>query len=101
MEFESLLEVSEELNLGSINLTHGDYPCHCVAQTVWYPEQSKFCLLCNIEEIRAIGLPEHQQKLTFFVLNSILALRWIEETVIKYRESKAPPVEATTAIEIE
>ena len=68
-----------------------------MAQTVWYPEESKICLLW-IEEIRAIGLPDHQQKLTFFVVNSMLALPWDEEIVMKYRESKAPPVEATTAI---
>ena len=34
MEFEPFLEVSGERNLVSINLTHGDYPCHCFAQTV-------------------------------------------------------------------
>ena len=28
MEFEPLLEASGERNLWSINLTHGDYPCH-------------------------------------------------------------------------
>ena len=45
MEFEPLLEASGERNLRSINLTHGEYPCHCLAQTVWYPEQSNLCLI--------------------------------------------------------
>ena len=40
MEFEPLLEASGERNLRSINLTHGERPCHCLAQTVWYPEHS-------------------------------------------------------------
>ena len=40
MEFGPLLEASGERNLRSINLTHGECPCHCLAQTVWYPEQS-------------------------------------------------------------
>ena len=53
-EFEPLLEASVERNLRSINLTHGEYPCHCLAQTVWYPEQSNLCLIRDIKEIRSI-----------------------------------------------
>ena len=34
MEFEPLLEASGERNLLGIDLKHGDYPCHCLAQTV-------------------------------------------------------------------
>ena len=34
MEFEPLLETSGEHNLRSINLTHGECPCHCLVQTV-------------------------------------------------------------------
>ena len=45
MELEALLEASGERNLRSINLTHGECPCHCLAQTVWYPEQSNLCLI--------------------------------------------------------
>ena len=40
IEFEPLLEASGERNLRIINLTHGDCPCHCLAQTVWYPVTS-------------------------------------------------------------
>ena len=35
IELEPLLEASGERNLRSIDLTHGDCPCHCLAQTVW------------------------------------------------------------------
>ena len=45
MEFEPLLEASGERNFRSMNLTHGECPCHCLAQTVWYPEQSNLCLI--------------------------------------------------------
>ena len=45
MEYEALLEASRERNLRRINLTHGECPCHCLAQTVWYPEQSNHCLI--------------------------------------------------------
>ena len=34
MELEPLLEASGERNHRSIDLTHGDCPCHCLAQTV-------------------------------------------------------------------
>ena len=37
MELEPLLEASGEHNLRSIEITHGKCPCHCLAQTVWYP----------------------------------------------------------------
>ena len=65
---------------------------------VWYPEKSSLCLIWDVEDIRALALPDHQQKVTIFVVSSMLALRWIEENVKKYRESKAPTVEAIHAI---
>ena len=34
MELEPLLETSAERNLRSIDITHGECPCHCLAQTV-------------------------------------------------------------------
>ena len=45
MELEPLLEASGERNLRSIDITHGEGPCHCLAQTVWYPEHSNLCLI--------------------------------------------------------
>ena len=99
LEFESWLETLGERNLRSINLTHGDYPCHYLAQALWYPEQSNLCLIWYIEEIRSVGLPDHQQKVTLFVMSSMLVLRWIEENIMKYRASKAPTVEAIHAID--
>ena len=90
MKFEPLLEASGERNLRSIDLTHGDCPCHCLAQTVWYPDYANLCLIWDMEEIRSLGLPNHQQKVTILVVSTMLALRWIEENVAKYRESKTP-----------
>ena len=90
MELEPLLEASGERNLRSIEITHGECPCHCLAQTVWYPEHSKLFFVWDVEEIRSIGLPDHQQKVTILVVSTMLALRWIEENVTKYRESKTP-----------
>ena len=55
MELEPLLEALGERNLWSINLIHGERPCHSLAQTVWYPEQSNLCLIWDKEEVRSIG----------------------------------------------
>ena len=99
MELEPLLEASGERNLRSIEITHGECPCHCLAQTVWYPEHSKLCLVWDVEEIWSIGLPDHQQKVTILVVSTILASRWIEENVTKYRESKTPTAGSIYAID--
>ena len=99
LEFEPLLETSGERNLRSINLTHGESRNHCLAQTVWYPEHSNLYLLWDVEEIRSIGLPSDQQKVTLFVVSTMLALPWIEENVTKYRDSRAPTVESIHAID--
>ena len=99
MKFEPLLEAWGERNLQSIKLTHGECPCHCLAQTVWYPEHSNLCLIWEVKKIRFVGLPDHQQKVALFVLSSMLALRWIEENVTKYRELRAPTAESIYAID--
>ena len=99
MELEPLLEASGERNLRSINLTHGECPCHYLAQTVWYPEHSNLFLIWDVDEVRSIGLPNYRQKVTLLVVSSMPALRWMEENVMKYRESKAPTAESIYAIE--
>ena len=71
MELEPLLEASGERNLRSIKITHGECPCHCLAQTVWYPDHKNLCLVWDMEEIRSIGLPYHRQKVTLLVVSSI------------------------------
>ena len=50
MEFEPLLEAAGERNLRVINLKYGGYPCHCLAQIVWHPEQSNLYLIWVSEE---------------------------------------------------
>ena len=69
MELEPLLEASGERNLRSIEITHGECSCHCLAQKVWYPEHTNLCLVWDVEEIRSIGLPDHQQKVTILVVS--------------------------------
>ena len=97
MELEPLLEASGERNRRSIDNTHGECPCHCLAQTVCYPEHSNLCYVWDVEKIRSIGLTE--QKVTILIVSTMLALRWIEENVTKYRESKTPTAESIYAID--
>ena len=52
-----------------------------------------------MEEIRSIGLPDHRQKVTLLVVSTMLALRWIEENVTTYRETKTPTAESIYAID--
>ena len=99
MELVPLLEASGERNLRSIEITHGECPYHWLAQTVWNPEHTNLCLVWDVEEIRSIGLPDHQQKVTILVVSTMLALRWNEENVTKYRESKTPTAESIHAID--
>ena len=99
MELEPLLEASGERNLRSIEMTHGECPCHCLAQTMWYPEHKNLCLVWDTEEIRSVGLPDHRQKVTLLAVNTMLALRWIEENITKYREARAPTEESIYAID--
>ena len=56
-------------------------------------------LVWDVEEIWSIGLPDHQQKVTILVVSTMLALRWIEENVTKYRESKTPTAKSIHAID--
>ena len=82
MELEPLLEASGERNLRSIEITHGECPCKCLARTVWYPERvgcRNLCLVWDVEEIRSIGLPDHQQKKTILVVSTMLDRRKCNE----------------------
>ena len=63
------------------------------------PEHTNLCLVWDVEEIQSIGLPDHQQNVTILVVSTMLALRWIEENVTKYGESKAATAESIHAID--
>ena len=54
IEMEPLLEASGERNLRSIEITHGECPCHCLAQTVWYPENFWFSVGCRRNSVNRV-----------------------------------------------
>ena len=39
MEVEPLLGASGYQTRRNILITHGEYPCHCLSQTLWYPKR--------------------------------------------------------------
>ena len=98
LELEPLLEALGERNLRSIEITYGECPCHCLAQAVWYPDHANLCLVWDVEENRSIGLPDHRQRVTLLAVSTMLALRWIDGNVTKYRETKTPTAESIHAI---
>ena len=59
MELEPLLEPSGKRNWRSIMLTHTEFPCHCLLQTWWYPEQSNLVLIWNSRELLSIDNQTH------------------------------------------
>ena len=64
MELEPLLEASGERNLRSTEITDSVVPVAYKLFLVW-----------DVEEIRSIGLPDHQQKVTILVVSRMLAIR--------------------------
>ena len=61
MEVEPLLGASGYRNRRNIRLTHGEYPCHCLVQTLWYPKRGNLVLVWDVEELNSTGLPDQNQ----------------------------------------
>ena len=57
MEVEPLLGTSGYRTRSNILMTHGEYPCHCLAQTLWYPKRGSLVLVSDVEELYFTGCP--------------------------------------------
>ena len=77
MEVEPLLGDSGYRTRTNILMTHGEYPCHCLAQTLWYPKRGNLVLVCDVEELYSTGLPNQIQRLSIVVVSAMLAVRWL------------------------
>ena len=93
IDLEPLLKISREKIFWSINSAHSDYPCHCAAQTFWYPERSKLGLIWEVEEVKSLVLLDHEQPFIVFLVSSMMALRSVEESSLSYREGIATTIE--------
>ena len=77
-EVELLLEASGYWTWRNILMTHGEYPCHCLAQTLWYPKRVNLVLVWDAEELLSMGLPDQGQNVTILLFSAMLAVRWLE-----------------------
>ena len=78
MEVEPLLGASGYRTRKNILMTHGEYPCHSLAQTLWYPKRGNLVLVWEVEELYSTGLPDQSQQVSIVVVSSMLAMRWLE-----------------------
>ena len=60
-EVEPLLGASGYRTRRNNLMTHGEYPCHCLAQTLWYPKRGNLVLVWDVEELYSTGLPGQNQ----------------------------------------
>ena len=62
MEVEPFLGASGYRTLKHILMTHGEYPCHCLAQTLRYPKRGNLVLVWDVDELHSTGLPYQNHK---------------------------------------
>ena len=90
MEVEPLLEASGKRNWRSIILTHDEFPCHCLLQTLWYPERSNLVLIWDSGELLSMGLPDSSRPITIVIVGVMMAIRWLEAHVRENNRQEAP-----------
>ena len=91
MEVEPLLGASGYRTRRNILMTHGEYPCHCLAQTLWYPKRGNLVLVWVVEELYSTGLPNQNQRVSIVVVSAMLAVRWLEANAGKSEQETAVP----------
>ena len=77
-EVEPLLGAAGYRTRRNIVRTHGEYPCHCLAQTLWYPKRGNLMLVWDVEELYFTGLPDQNQQVSIVVGSAMLAVRCLE-----------------------
>ena len=88
LEKDSLFETSRDKTSRASTLIYADCPCHCFAQVFWYLNKSDL-LIFDVEKIKSIGLLDHEQNFTLFLVGFMLGSRRIESKVLNYRECKS------------
>ena len=91
MEVEPLLGASGYRTRRNIVRTHGEYPCHCLAQTLWYPKRGNLMLVWDVEELYSTGLPDQNQQVSIVVVSAMLAVRWLEANADTSEQETAVP----------
>ena len=88
---EPLLGASGYRTQRNILMTHGEYPCHCLAHTLWYPKRGKLVLVWDVEELYSTGLPDQNQPVSIVVVSAMLAVRWLEANAGTSEQETAVP----------
>ena len=78
IEVELLLGASGYRTRRNLLMTHGEYPCHCLSQTLWYPKRGNLVLVCDVEELYSTGLPDQNRQVSIVVVSAMLVVRWLE-----------------------
>ena len=91
VEVESSLEASGCRTRRNVLMTHGEYPCHCLAQTLWYPKRGNLVLMWDVEELYSTGLPDQNQQVSIVVVSAMLAVRWLEANAGTSEQETAMP----------
>ena len=77
-EVEPLLGASGYRTRRKILMTHGEYPCHCLAETLWYPKRGNLMLVWDVEKLFSTAFPEQNQPMSIVLVSAMLAVRWLE-----------------------
>ena len=91
MEVAPLLGASGYRTRRNILMIHGEYPGHCLAQTLWYPKRGNMVLLWDVEELYSTGLPDQNQQVSIVVISAMLAVRWLEANAGTREQETAVP----------
>ena len=91
MEVEPLVGASVYRTRRNILMTNGEYPCHCLAQKLWYPKRGNLVLVWNVEELYSTGLPDQNQQVPIVVVRAMLAVRWLEANACTSEQERAVP----------
>ena len=91
IEIEPQLVASGYRNWRNILLTHGEYPCHCLAQTFWYPKRANLVLVWDAEELFSMELPDQVHNMTLLVVSNRLAVKWLETNAGTTEQELAVP----------
>ena len=78
MDIEPFLIASGYRTWWNILLSHGEYPCHCLAQTFWYPRRANLVLVWDAEKLYSMGLPDQTQNVTILLVSAMLEVRLLE-----------------------
>ena len=72
-------------------MTNGKYPCHCLAQTLWYLKRGNLVLVWDVEELHSTGLPDQNQPVSIVIVSAMLAVRWLEANAGTSEQETAMP----------